>query len=136
METNEVDEFEQERSDGTVVAKKREAELTKEFCAYFEAKGHEVKRYRLTILSSVSPLFTDEFDLTDGILYEAKSSASRQAIRTAIGQLYDYRWYIDQDDVSLSVLVPTRPCVDMVDLLTSLGISCVVRNGRNDFATV
>ena len=136
VESNEVEEFEQKRSDETVVAKKRESELTKEFRVYLEAKGHEVKRYRLTVPSSVSPLFTDEFDLTDGVLYEAKASASRQSIRMAIGQLFDYRRYIDRDDVSLSVLVPTRPSDDMIDLLASLGIGCVVRNGRSDFVAV
>lgn len=77
VETNEAEEFRQKRSDETIVAKKRKSALTKEFRAYLEVKGHDVKRYRLTVPSSVSPLFTDEFDLTDGILYEAKSSASR-----------------------------------------------------------
>ena len=136
VETSEVDEFEQKRTDETVIAKKRESELTKEFRVYLEAKGHSVRRYRLTTPNSVRPLFTDEFDLTDGTLYEAKSSVSRQAIRMAIGQLFDYRRYIDRDDVSLSVLVPTRPSDDMVDLLSSLGIGCVVRNGRRDFVAV
>jgi hypothetical protein len=136
VESNEVEEFEQRRSDETVVARKREAELTKEFRVYLEAKGHEVKRYRLTVPSSISPLFTDEFDLTDGVLYEAKASASRQSIRMAIGQLFDYRRYIDRDDVSLSVLVPTRPSDDMIDLLASLDIGCVVRSGRSDFVAV
>ena len=136
VESNEVEEYEQKRTDETVVAKKRESELTKAFRTYLEAKGHDVKRYRLATPSSVSPLFTDEFDLTDGVLYEAKSSASRQAIRMAIGQLFDYRRYIARDDVSLSVLVPTRPSDDMVDLLASLDIGCMVRNGRRDFIAV
>lgn len=62
------------------------------------------------------------------ILIEAKSTSSREAIRLAIGQLFDYRRWM-RPQPALAVLVPSEPPKDMVDLLTDLGIGSIWPTG-------
>lgn len=58
-------------------------------------------------------------------LYEAKGTANREAIRHAIGQLFDYQRHIPKDGVRLALLLPHRPSDDLLDLIAGLGMSCV-----------
>jgi hypothetical protein len=55
-------------------------------------------------------------------LVEAKSSAAREHIRMAIGQLLDYSRYV-KPAPRLMLLTPVAPPDDMKSLLTSLGIA-------------
>lgn len=91
-------------------------------------QGHEVKRWRIPIGAGVN-LYTDLYDETSKTLYEAKGGASREHIRLAIGQLLDYRRYLDVD--AISVLLPEMPGGDMIDLLEQLNIGCMIRSGHN-----
>lgn len=54
-------------------------------------------------------------------LIEAKNSDSREALRVAIGQLYDYRRFYEPP-VRLAVLLPHRPNLGRSILLQSAGI--------------
>lgn len=101
----------------------REQRLVKAYKHYLTEQGHEVMRWRIPIGAGVY-LYTDLYDKTSNTLYEAKSSASREHIRLAIGQLLDYRRYVDVD--AISVLLPEMPGGDMLDLLQELNIGCVV----------
>ncbi|WP_277454097.1 hypothetical protein [Janibacter sp. DB-40] len=74
-------------------------------------------------------LVCDAYDAITNTLVEAKSSASRQDVRTAIGQLFDYRRHLDKR-ARLAVLLPTRPSDDVLDLLKSLTIDVVIEDGR------
>ena len=105
-------------------ARRRESDLAKTYQQWLEARGHEVRRWRIRPRGELRDLWTDLFDTTDNVLFEAKGVATRDAIRRAIGQLLDYRRHIPTDP-SLAVLLPARPADDLVDLLDSLNIACV-----------
>ena len=58
-------------------------------------------------------------------LFEAKSSADRDSIRAAIGQLWDYKRLIGDGDLQLTVLVPEKPNDDLLDLFDYAGVGCM-----------
>lgn len=72
----------------------------------------------------IRPLRCDLFDETANALIEAKSSVSRESVRLAIGQLFDYRRF-EQHSPELSVLMPRRPTDDLFALLGSTGIHAI-----------
>jgi len=74
-------------------------------------------------------LVCDAVDTTQDRLIEAKSSASRQNVRMAIGQLLDYRRHLARGS-SLAVLLPTKPSDDLLDLLRSVKITTIAEAGR------
>lgn len=117
-------------------ARRREAELTEQYRAWLEAQGHEVKQWKLHLPGQVAALRTDLFDVTAGEIYEAKGSIARESIRMAIGQLLDYRRHVPVPGAALAVLLPARPSDDLVDLVTSAGMSCVYRQDAGRFARV
>ena len=80
-------------------------------------------------------LFVDLFDLTHWQLLEAKATTSREAIRMAIGQLRDYKRYYDGRHPSLAVLLPSRPSVSCVKLLSDNRIAAIWRTPRGSFST-
>lgn len=133
VEAHVVDEFEQSRSAESVTAKRRESELVTEYRLFLESQSHEVRRNRLTSAKTVSPIWTDLYDVTDRVLYEAKPSASRSAIRMAIGQLLDYRRYMIKEDPQLALLLPARPNEEMLSLLADLSIQTVYRKSPGMF---
>jgi hypothetical protein len=70
------------------------------------------------------PMFSDVYDATRNNLLEAKGTVTREAIRMAIGQLADYRRFIEPRP-SCGVLLPERPRADLVMLLTTEGLAIV-----------
>ena len=111
-----------------MAAVRREAALVDRYMADLVAAGHEVTSYKITPKGHVTPLRVDLFDKKTGELCEAKGSTTRESIRLAIGQLLDYKRLLDNEGRvqtrSLSVLVPTRPDDALLDLLSSLKITC------------
>lgn len=107
---------------------RREASLSEDFERFLEDHQHRVMRFQIRTSGLSSSLWTDLYDVEDHVLYEAKSSASREAIRMAIGQLMDYRRHIKPTNPSLAILLPERPHDDLVDLLNSVNISIVYRH--------
>ena len=69
------------------------------------------------------PLFADLFDNTTSELCEAKSSAERGYIRTAIGQLMDYGRYLEP--ATQAILLPERPSSDLLELIKIAGLVCI-----------
>jgi hypothetical protein len=76
-------------------------------------------------------LRADLIDVTAAELYEAKGVTTRDSVRLAIGQLYDYSRFVPGH--SVAVLLPTRPSDDLIALLTSLSISCVYESTPGSF---
>jgi hypothetical protein len=88
----------------------------------YRARGHEIFRKRIVPPGEARPLFTDLFDATTGTLVEAKGTVERNAIRMAIGQLADYKRFVeDGQPRHLAVLVPSQPRRDLRELLASQG---------------
>ena len=81
---------------------------------------------RTVRLPSGERLVFDAYDQQQDLLLEAKSSASRQDERMAIGQLFDYRRHL-APTAQLAVLLPEPPNDDALDLLRQLNIQVVVR---------
>lgn len=104
-------------------ATQREGQLTTRFESYLKAHGRVVRRYRITSPGS-SSLYSDLADVTENVLYEAKGTAERMSVRLALGQVLDYGRYVDGS--RLAVLLPDHPPADMLSLLESLDIGCVV----------
>lgn len=109
-------------------AERREAPLVAKYRDHLEMQGHTVTRKKIIPAGEARPLFTDLHDTTDNVLIEAKGSVTREAIRMAIGQLYDYRRYI-KPTPSLAILLPSRPREDLIELCNLSGASVIWRDG-------
>ncbi len=105
-------------------AVKSESELVERFVAELTDRGNTVTGYRIQHPGQVRPLRADLYDQTERVLYEAKASASREAVRMAVGQLLDYRRGVDPE-TRLRLLLPERPADDLVELLADLQITCI-----------
>ncbi|GAB3839757.1 restriction endonuclease [Kribbella italica] len=116
------------------VASRRESLLVDRFRIYLESLGHKVGRFELRPPAELRSLYTDLFDFSDETLYEAKAATTREAVRMAIGQLYDYTRHVPQSH-SLAVLLPGEPSRDLVSLLAARDIRCVCEVD-GDFVTV
>lgn len=106
---------------------RREAELVQRYWQYLSGQGHEVARLRIVPPGESRPLYSDVWDRTMSELVEAKSSVTRDQLRTAVGQLFDYGRFADAR--RWTVLVPTRPRADMLAYLHQYGIGVVYPNG-------
>jgi hypothetical protein len=116
-------------------AERREQKLVRDFLTSLEHQGHEVCRLQLRPPGEPAPIFCDLYDKTTNILYEAKGTVARQAIRMAIGQLADYARLLSPKPRK-AVLVPQQPRADLCSLLTQEGIEIVWRNGERWFGSV
>jgi hypothetical protein len=107
-------------------AERREQSLVLEFEAYLSERGHDVWRHKFRPPDEARPILTDLFDGTTGTLIEAKGTVERGAIRMAIGQLADYRRFLNEEELQyLAVLVPREPRRDLCDLLASQSIEYI-----------
>ncbi|MFG2717161.1 restriction endonuclease [Streptomyces sp. NPDC048416] len=106
-------------------ADRREAMLVKKYREYLESQGHTVTRQKIVPAGEVKPLYTDLYDATDKLLIEAKANATREAIRMAIGQLFDYRRLLTpRPDIAL--LLPSKPRPDLLKLCHAAEVAAQV----------
>jgi hypothetical protein len=105
-------------------AERREQKLVLALEAHLVGLGHEVSRQQILPPGEARPVLTDLYDATTRTLVEAKGTVERTAIRMAIGQLADYKRFLD-DLRHLAVLVPTQPRPDLCDLLAGQGIELI-----------
>lgn len=80
------------------------------------------KRLAIQPRGQAARLYTDVWDPDKQELFEVKSSSSRQSIRMAVGQLLDYRRYIDGVKPRCIVVVPEDPGADLCDFVLGLGM--------------
>ncbi|XRQ09238.1 restriction endonuclease [Actinomadura welshii] len=108
-------------------AERREAALVRDYRDYLISLGHQVVRYQINPPGEAKPLYTDLYDQDSKELIEAKGTVTREGVRMAIGQLLDYRRYLDAEHIAL--LVPSEPRRDLVDLCRDLAIDIIWRHG-------
>lgn len=108
-------------------ADRREQALVLAFRDYLLQQRHELARLKIVPPGEAKPLFSDLIDRTTNTLYEAKGSVERGAIRMAIGQLADYKRFVEPSP-QLAVLLPSRPREDLRDLLSGAAIGIVWRD--------
>lgn len=106
---------------------RRESLLVDTFIA--SQPDHRFGRWAITLPAEKTRLLTDVYDENDRVLYEAKAIASRNDLRMALGQLYDYRRHVPIKDLRSSVLLPKRPSADLRDLLSEAGLGVVYQDG-------
>jgi hypothetical protein len=94
------------------LAERREQQLILAYCQFLREKGSHVTRHLIRPEGEAKPLFSDLYDTTRNNLLEAKGTVKREAIRMAIGQLADYRRFIEARP-SCAVLLPERPRPDL-----------------------
>jgi len=102
--------------------KRREAALVRRYRDWLDPS-----RERLSGVLIEAPQQTLRCDLLDIRLHrliEAKADSGRDSVRYAIGQLLDYQRFIDPRP-GLALLVPARPAVDLLSLLTELTIDAI-----------
>jgi hypothetical protein len=109
-------------------AERAEQKLVLRYREYMEAKGITVRRKRYFATGEVRPIYSDIWVEARRALIEAKNSDSRDAVRQAIGQLYDYRRF-HEPPVHLAVLLPYQATGDRLDLLRSAGVETVWPHG-------
>ncbi|MGY1640050.1 hypothetical protein ACI782_02820 [Geodermatophilus sp. SYSU D00703] len=132
LEVDEASEFETPGAPPST-ATKREALLVKRYRTVLARRGHPVRRWQLRPTGELTTMLTDLYDETAQELYEAKGSASRPSMRLALGQLLDYERHLPTPPKLKTVLVPTRPADDLLDLLHSHGVGCVWETGHGSF---
>lgn len=109
-------------------AERAEQKLVLRYRDYMASKGVAVGRKKYVPRGQVRPIYSDAWVEDLHALIEAKNSDSRDALRQAIGQLYDYRRF-HLNPVSLAVLLPYQPNPDGLALLRSAGIEAVWPHG-------
>jgi hypothetical protein len=87
-----------------------------------------VTRHRIQPPGEAKPLYSDIYDLTRRNLIEAKGTGTRNAVRMAIGQLADYRRFVDLAP-RVAVLLPSRPRPDLEALLTTQSVAAIWPEG-------
>jgi hypothetical protein len=111
-----------------------EAKLRQRFEDYLRnTHSHDVGYYKIATHTTV--IESDTVDRTARILYEAKGSADRMAVRLAIGQVLDYGYHLAPrlEGLTMSILLPAAPPSDLVVLLDHLEIGCVVLGTNGEF---
>lgn len=104
-----------------------EARLVREYVEWLGANDE----FRHDYLRS-ERLYTDLFDKRYWRLIEAKLSCDRRNLRTALGQLLDYkRWYTRKP--SLGVLVGSKPTPACLRFLTDCGVTVIWRTPEGRF---
>src|SRR5690606_10522413 len=104
-------------------AERREAQLSEQFQAYMKNHGRVLERFQIRVKGATGTLLTDLYDAQGHVLYELKGTSTREAVRMAIGQLYDYRRHVKPSDPKLAVLLPSEPEEDLKELLAERGIA-------------
>lgn len=106
-----------------------EFELQADFGAWLVARGTPPQRLPLRAGSTL--IEPDMFVPGPDWIVEAKRSIARGHVRTAIGQVLDYRHVARKAgrESTPVILLPGRPELDLVELMSSLGITLAFRDG-------
>jgi hypothetical protein len=102
-------------------ARKNEERLLIAYRNWLDSQGRKLRTARY------GKLQCDAFEERRRNLIEAKSSASREHIRMAVGQLLDYAFQVRNKfpDVNMAVLLPRMPDWHAVDWLPKLKIAVI-----------
>ena len=126
-------EFAQRKGVDAVRIERSESQLVERLVSFLSERGCTLSRWRLRPMGEKSILFSDPFWQEGNELFEAKSSAHRDSIRAAIGQLWDYKRLIGDEDLQLTVVVPGKPNDDLLALCDYAGVGCVYETKLNVF---
>ena len=109
-------------------AQRAEQALVLRYCQHLAGLGIATSRKKYVPAGEVRPIYCDVWVEHRRVLIEAKNSDSREALRSAIGQLFDYRRFHNPSP-GLAVLLPYPPKAERLDLLRSAGIEAIWPHG-------
>lgn len=112
---------------------RREAALVNKYREHLRRLGHDVSRLQVVPPGETAPLYSDLWDETAQELIEAKGIGTRNELRMAVGQLFDYGRFVPHQ--RKAVLLPGRPRADLLAYLDSVGVAAVFPEG-DDFVRV
>lgn len=121
-----------ENSSQLVISWRKEAALVVRFREYLTDSNRDAVRHRISAAGQPFPIYTDVFVPQTNTLYEAKSVATRESVRMAVGQLLDYRRFL-APETNLAMLIPSRPSTDLLSFVNDLDIAANYPVGRNHF---
>jgi hypothetical protein len=129
-------EIERQHTEGYIVnptgqpraAERAEQRLVLRYRDYMARKGVHVGRKLYRPAGEVRPIYSDIWVEERRALIEAKNSDDRDAVRQAIGQLYDYRRF-HEPHIFVAVLLPYKPGADRLNLLQSASVEAVWPHG-------
>ena len=105
-----------------------------------EAHGHSLNSYKIKPSTSVRKLRIDLFDKSIKEIIEAKSSARREKVRQALGQVLDYSHIFNmvypEWEPRQAILLPSKPSEDLVKLLLLYKVSCIYKNSQQLFTRI
>ena len=130
--------FDQRRKSLGRRSTRRESALVHEYEAWCADQGRLLTGGMIQMAHRKSDLTIDIFEEARAQVIEAKSSASRIHIRQAIGQVLEYAFLMSRDlgkEISPAILTPHQPVRELCDLLTSLGITYIWKDG-DEFLSV
>lgn len=110
-----------------IEAKKREANLLKDYEQWLKKKGRHLSTLRYGRIEC------DAWEEERQNLLEAKGSTRREDIRMAVGQLFDYSFQgrNKYKQPNMAILLPNKPVLKHIEWLESLGIKIIWRRGRS-----
>jgi hypothetical protein len=132
IERHGTDTFEVRPSDIPRIARRAEAQLVHEYRNHMGSQGIEVRRMKYEPVGEAA-MYSDAWVSTRNLLIEAKSTQGRDALRQAIGQLYDYRRFHQPVRPLLAVLLSYEPTGDRRTLLEETGIGAIWPRQRSGF---
>lgn len=114
-----------------IQVERKESKLVTEYQDYLHNNNlPSLKRLIIDVEGEAASLKTDGWINESKTLVEAKSSTSRNSIRTAIGQLLDYKFQIESqgiDVMNMAILVPNKPRESLCKLLENLNINLIYK---------
>jgi hypothetical protein len=124
--------FEVKPPDITRIGRRAESQLVHEYRDHMAAQMIEVRRMKYEPPGEAA-MYSDAWVSTRNLLIEAKSTQGRDALRQAIGQLYDYRRFHEPVRPVLAVLLSYEPTGDRRALLEHAGIGAIWPRQRVGF---
>jgi hypothetical protein len=132
IERHGTTDFEVKPPDIPRIARRAEAQLVHEYRDHMVSQGIEVRRMRYEPAGEAA-MYSDAWVSARNLLIEAKSTQSRDALRQAIGQLYDYRRFHQPVRPLLAVLLSYQPTGDRRALLQDADIGAIWPRQRGGF---
>jgi hypothetical protein len=114
------------------IAQKTENQLVSAYEAFRNGRT-PMQRWAIRVPGESTRLLTDVYDTSTRTLFEAKGAFHRSSVRSAIGQLLDYRRHVPVENLHSALLLPGLPTTDLQNLIEDTGFGLVYRDASGSF---
>ncbi|MEU9775267.1 restriction endonuclease [Streptomyces sp. NPDC047968] len=122
------------RISASLSATRRESWLVSAYARYLQSLGRDITSVQIRIPGETYAPVVDLLDTTENRLIEVKGQVTRQAVRTALAQLLDYRRFLNPTP-RLAILLPAEPRRDLIDLCASMCIEVIWPDDHGGFVS-